>query len=99
MELHKDRTGLGTFDKGPEPPKDDTQEEWDRARWTVRVPESGGSVRRILFPVYSREIDYDEYDKLEEHQKGRCVYETHMQKIFYCPRDHLSGTHVDGDVR
>jgi hypothetical protein len=46
--------------------------------------------------VLSREIDYDEYDKLEEHQKGCCVYEAHAQKIFYCPCDHLSGTRVDG---
>jgi hypothetical protein len=35
MELHRDRTGLGTFNKGPEPPKGDMQEEWDRAHWTV----------------------------------------------------------------
>jgi hypothetical protein len=35
----------------PELPDDDTQEEWNGARWVVRVPESGGSARRILFPV------------------------------------------------
>jgi hypothetical protein len=96
MELHRDRTGLGAFDTGPKPPTNDTQEEWDRARWVVRVPESGGSVRRIQFPVYSVMIDYDTYDKLEEHQKGRCVYETQMQKIFYCPREHINGTNNDG---
>jgi hypothetical protein len=53
MELHRDRTGMGPFNTGPKPPTNDTQEEWDRARWIVRFPESGGSVRWIQFPVHS----------------------------------------------
>jgi hypothetical protein len=90
MELHNDCPGLEIVAEEPELPDDDTQEEWNGAGWVVRVPESGGSARRILL------INYDAYHVLEEHQKGRCVYDTHMRMILYCPRDHLSGTHVKG---
>lgn len=28
------------------------------------------------------------------HQKGRCVYDMHSQKIYYCPREHVDGTNI-----